>query len=113
MIEEAAGTRMYETKKQAAYKTMAKKDTKVPSRTLAAGGGGAVILWAECTGSLNTSTSSYKRRLPLSWNAFARTVPRTLNTKRPAYGRRRHCRCSFGFSPWHRCAPARLSADRD
>ncbi|EDQ90224.1 uncharacterized protein MONBRDRAFT_18617 [Monosiga brevicollis MX1] len=28
MIEEAAGTRMYETKKQAAYKTMAKKDKK-------------------------------------------------------------------------------------
>lgn len=29
MIEEAAGTRMFETKKLAAYKTMSKKDKKV------------------------------------------------------------------------------------
>jgi len=29
MIEEAAGTRMFETKKMAAFKTMAKKDKKV------------------------------------------------------------------------------------
>jgi structural maintenance of chromosome 2 len=33
MIEEAAGTRMYETKKQAAVKTMEKKQSKVDEIT--------------------------------------------------------------------------------
>lgn len=78
MIEEAAGTRMYETKKMAAYKTMEKKDKKVIMVLLQ-------FLFSHRNYSWMKSTICFKRRSHLILKNCERTGLLILSTRKPEY----------------------------
>ena len=75
MLEEAAGTRMFETKKQAAEKTIEKKEAKRQEiqrvrRTHACGVRGAIIRAVERRGAPTPPFANGRGAAPAHWSAL-------------------------------------------